>query len=59
MANCLTQSQKAIRLVLKEQERVQERLRQLESLTGVAVLEEETGEIRKKIEREFNQGGGI
>jgi len=49
----------AIRLVLKEQERIQERLRRLESLTGVAVLEEVIGEIREKIAREVTQGGGI
>jgi len=49
----------AIRLVLKEQKKIQERLRQLENLIGVAVPKEEISEIRKKIEREFNQGGGI
>ncbi len=49
----------AIRLVLKEQGKIQERLKQLESLTGVVVLKEEIGETRKIIEKEFNQGGGI
>ena len=49
----------AIRLVLGEQETIQERLKQLESLTGVAVPTDETGELRRKIEREFSQGGGI
>ena len=48
----------AIRLVLREQERLGERLKQLESLTGVAVLTEGMGEARREIVREFNQGGG-
>ncbi|MBA7686682.1 Serine acetyltransferase [subsurface metagenome] len=49
----------AIRLVLREQEKIQERLKQLESLSGVAVPMDEIGETRSKIERESSQGGGI
>lgn len=49
----------AIRLVLLEQDKIQDRLKRLESLTGVAIPVDETGEIRKKIEREFSDGGGI
>jgi len=49
----------AIRLVLREQEKIQERLKQLESLSGVAVPMVEIGETRSKIERESSQGGGI
>jgi len=49
----------AIRLVLREQEKIRERLKQLESLSGVAVPMDEIGETRRKIEREFSQGGGI
>jgi len=49
----------AIRLVLREQEKIQERLKQLESLSGVAVPMDEIGETRREIEREFSQGGGI
>jgi serine O-acetyltransferase len=49
----------AIRLVLKEQEKTQQRLKHLESLTRVALTTDETGEIRRRIEREFSQGGGI
>ena len=49
----------AIRLVLREQEKIQERLKQLESLSGLAVPMDEIGETRSKIERESSQGGGI
>ncbi|GAI43882.1 unnamed protein product, partial [marine sediment metagenome] len=41
----------AIRLVLKEQEKIQERLNRVESLTGVATATDELGETRRKIER--------
>jgi len=49
----------AIRLVLREQERIQERLKRVEDLAGVAVPADELAETREKIEREFSQGGGI
>ena len=49
----------AIRLVLREQEKIQERLKQLESLSGVATPMDEIGETRRKIVREFSQGEGI
>ncbi len=49
----------AIRLVFREQEKVQERLKRLESLTGVAAPVDELVETRKRIKREFSQGGGI
>ena len=49
----------AIRLVLKEQDKLTERLKRLESLTGVAASTDELGETRRKIEREFSQGEGI
>ncbi len=49
----------AIRLVLKEQDRLEERLRKLESLGGVAVSKDELAEMKKEIEREFSQGEGI
>jgi len=49
----------AIRLVLKEQDKLEERLKRLESLSGVAVPNNELAESRKEIEREFSQGGGI
>jgi len=49
----------AIRLVLKDQEEVRERLKRLESLSGVAIAEDELRETRKGIEREFSEGGGI
>lgn len=49
----------AISLVLGEQEKIQERLTRLESLTGVAVPTDEMSETARKIVREFRQGGGI
>lgn len=49
----------AIRLVLKEQDKLEERLRRLESSSGIAVSNNELAERRKEIEREFSQGGGV
>lgn len=49
----------AIRLILKEQEKIQGRLNKLEGLTGVAVAVDELEETKRKIEREFSQGEGI
>ena len=48
----------AIRFVLKEQDKLEERLKSLESASGIASLE---GELREKtmIEAVFIQGGGI
>ncbi len=48
----------AIRLVLKEQDKLEERLKKLESSSGI-VSQDELREERRKIEREFSQGGGI
>ena len=49
----------AIRLVLKEQEKIQERLKGLENLSGLVVLEDELKDERRELVREFNNGGGI
>jgi serine O-acetyltransferase len=49
----------AIRLVLKEQDKLEERLKRLESSAGVVAPTDELEEMRRKIEREFSQGGGI
>ncbi len=49
----------AIRLVLKEQDTLEERLRRLESSSGIIVHKDELRERRKKVEREFSWGGGI
>lgn len=49
----------AIGLVLREQEELRERLKRLESLSGLLVPEDELRERRTKIEQEFYQGGGI
>jgi len=49
----------AIKLVLGEQEKLEERLEKLESLSGLVAPKDELRKKRKKIEREFKQGGGI
>lgn len=49
----------AIRLVLREQDKLEERLRQLEESSGVVVGEDEFEEERRGIVKEFSQGGGI
>ncbi len=49
----------AIRLVLREQDSLEERLNRLESSSGIATPKDELREERKKIEREFSQGEGI
>ncbi len=49
----------AIRLVLREQDRLEERLRKLESASGLVVVKDELKERREKIEQEFSEGEGI
>lgn len=49
----------AIKIVLKEQDSVEERLNRLESLSGLAVPKDELRNKRKEIAREFSQGEGI
>ncbi len=49
----------AIGLVLKEQDKLEERLSRLESSSGIVVSNNELAEKRKEIEREFSQGEGI
>jgi len=49
----------AIRLTLKEQEKLGERLKRLESLSGLAVPEDKLRDRRRELVREFSQGGGI
>jgi len=49
----------AIRLVLREQEKQEERLKRLESLAGIVTLADESGERRREIEGEFSRGEGI
>ena len=49
----------AIRLVLREQDRLEERLKKLENSSGVVVPDDVWVEIRREIEMRFNQGGGI
>lgn len=48
----------AIRLVLREQDRMEERLKQLESSVGI-VSRDELRKEREKFEREFSNGEGI
>jgi serine O-acetyltransferase len=49
----------AIRLVLKDQQNLEERLKRLESISGVVSPQDEFTETRREIEKEFDQGGGI
>jgi len=49
----------AIRLVLKEQDKLEERLGKLEILTGTTALPDVLRDKRLVIIREFNDGGGI
>ena len=49
----------AIRLVLGEQEELGKRLERLETLSGLAVPEDELRSKRKEIVKEFSEGGGI
>ena len=49
----------AIRLVLREQDKLEERLKKLESSTGIVAPKDELKEERRKIEKEFSQGSGI
>ena len=49
----------AIRLVLREQDKLEERLRRLESSSGIVVSEDELRDKREEIARKFSQGGGI
>lgn len=49
----------AIRIVLREQDKLEERLQRLESATGVAVSTDELRGKRAEIARDFNGGGGI
>jgi serine O-acetyltransferase len=49
----------AIRLVLREQDKLEERLRRVESSSGILTPGDELEEERLKVERGFSQGGGI
>ncbi len=49
----------AIGLVLREQEKLGERMKRLESLSGLAVPKDELRDRKREIAREFSQGGGI
>ena len=49
----------AIGLVLREQGKLTERLKRLESLSGLLIPEDELGEKKRKIVKEFSMGEGI
>ena len=49
----------AIRLVLKEQEQIQERLEKLEVSGGILTPKDELSDRKREIMKEFSQGGGI
>ncbi len=48
-----------ISLVLREQEKLEERLKRLEGLSGLVVPKDELMDRKRKIVREFSRGGGI
>jgi serine O-acetyltransferase len=49
----------AIRLVLKDQQQLEERLKRLEEASGVPAIPNELDGERKIIEKEFSEGEGI
>jgi serine O-acetyltransferase len=49
----------AIRLVLREQDKLEERLHRLESASGITVPADVLKERRQEIARDFREGGGI
>ncbi|MEE8619268.1 MAG: serine O-acetyltransferase [Dehalococcoidales bacterium] len=49
----------AIKLVLKEQEQIQERLERLEVSGGILTPKDELSDRKREIMKEFSQGGGI
>lgn len=49
----------AIRLVLKEQDKLEERLKKLEAAYGLLTPQDELDEKRQELEKEFSGGGGI
>ena len=49
----------AIRLILKEQDKLEERLERLEGASGIVTPSDELKEERKKIENDFSRGDGI
>jgi len=49
----------AIRLVLKEQDKLEERLKKLESSTGIVPRHDKLKKSKRKIEREFSQNEGM
>jgi len=49
----------AIRLVLREQDKLEERLRRLEGIHATEPVEDELEMMRRKLEKQFSQGGGI
>jgi len=50
---------KAVRLILQKQDKIEERLKKLETSSGIVITEDELIEIRVEIMRQFNQGEGI
>ena len=49
----------AVGFVLREQDKVEERLKKLEDLSGLVAPEDELVEMRMEVVREFSQGDGI
>jgi len=48
-----------MRLVLSEQDKLEERLKRLESSSRIGTPKDELGDRRREIVRELSQGGGI
>ena len=49
----------AIRLVLKEQDKLEERLKRLETSREIGISKDDLGEERKELEKKFDQEDGI
>lgn len=49
----------AIKMILKRQENLERRLKELEKLSGVEISQNELNELKSKIASEFNNGEGI
>ena len=49
----------AVRFILKEQNKLEERLKKVEDLSGLIAPEDELIELRREVVREFSQGEGI
>jgi serine O-acetyltransferase len=49
----------AVRFVLKEQSKIEERMKKLEDVCGLSAPEDELVDVRQEVEKEFHTGDGI